>query len=183
MSSFGDDERSIDAVQSVSDYTRQVLTRDELKDIKHLEPLLNWWRQVNEETHRLPSRKDFNPTAFQNTLPHLAIFEPIYKDDELINCKTVLIGTELTKVYGEATGELSSTINNEYVAQTVLSSTKECIRRREPLGVTAKAVSKELPFLRSFALYCPLSTDHTNIDKILVHVVFENISPTNLSSH
>lgn len=173
MSSFGEDGRSIDAVNSIHDYTRRTVSREELEDIKHFKPLLKWWRQENKGQEHLPSRKDFNPAAFPAILPNIAIFEPIFKDGELTDCKTVLIGTELANVYGETTGELASKINNEYVVQTVLSSVGECIRTREPLGITSKAVSKELPFLRSFALYCPLATDHTHIDKILVHVSFD----------
>lgn len=175
MSSFGEDGRSIDSVNSIHDYTRRTVSREELEDIEHFKPLLNWWRQETQAKQHLPSRKDFNPAEFPAILPHIAIFEPIFKDGELTDCRTVLIGTELTKVYGEATGELASQINNEYVVQTVLSSVGECIRTLQPVGIKSKAVSKELPFLRSYALYCPLATDHSHIDKILVHVAFDKV--------
>ncbi len=173
MSSFGEDGRSIDAVSNVSDYTRQIVDYDELESIAHFKHLVKWWRQVNEETHRLPSRKDFNPAAFQAILPNISLFEPIFENEDLINCKVLLMGTELTKVYGEGTGELLTDVNNDYVVQTVLNSMRECIRIRKPIGITSEAASEELPFMRSFALYCPLSTDNSHIDKILLHIVFE----------
>ena len=175
MSSFGEGSRSIDGVSNVLDYTRRIVSSDELEDINDFKPLLNWWRQINVEKRHLPSRKDFNPAAFKEALPNIAIFEPVLSNEELVNCKIVLIGTELTKVYGETTGELVTQTDNEYVVQTVLDSSRECILRREPLGITSKAVSKELPFMRSYALYCPLASDHIHIDKLLVQVTFENM--------
>lgn len=173
MSSFGEDGRSIDAVNSISDYSRRLLTHDELEDIKYFKPLLNWWRQKYEEKRHIPSRSDFNPTAFQEILPNISIFEPIYKDEKLSDFITTLIGTELTKVYGEVTGELVTTFDNEYVVSTILNAGEECIKRREPLGITSQAISEELPFMRSFALYCPLASDHIHIDKLLIQVNFE----------
>ena len=174
MSSFGEDDRIIDAVHNVSDYTRQVVTHEELKDISHFQPLLNWWTQVNEEKQHLPSRKDFNPATFKAILPNITIVEPVYKDEELVDFTTTLIGTELAKVYGEVTGKSISTHDNEYVVQAMLNTGKECLLRRKPVGIISKAASAELPFNRSYALYCPLATDQTNVDKLLIHVSFEN---------
>lgn len=174
MSSFGEDERTIDAVQSLSDYERQLVTHEKLKDVSHFKFLLNWWNQIYEEKQRLPSRKDFNPAAFQAILPNIALFEVFYRDDELADFSVTLIGTELVNIYGETTGVTVSTFDNEYVVQTVLHIGRECLIKREPIGVISEAATLELPFLRSFALYCPLSTDHTHIDKLLVQVVFES---------
>lgn len=174
MSSFGEDERNIDAVKSASDYTRQILPHEKLKDISHFEYLLNWWEQANQEKQQLPSRKDFNPAAFQTILPNIALFDVVYKDDGIADFTVALIGTELVNVYGESTGVTVSTFDNEYVVQTVLTIGRECLLRREPIGVISKAATLELPFLRSFALYCPLATDHTHIDKLLVQVSFES---------
>ena len=175
MSSFGEDGRIIDDVHSISDYTRHLLTHSELEDIKPFELLLNWWKQENEDKQHLPSRSDFNPVAFQEILPNIAIFEPIYSDEKLSDFITTLIGTKLTDVYGEVTGDLVSSFSNEYVVQTVFDTGKECLQRREPIGVTSKAASSELPFSRSYALYCPLATDHIHIDKLLVLVTFDKM--------
>lgn len=174
MSSFGEEKRNIDAVKSASDYERQMVLREELKDISNFEFLLNWWEQVNQDKQHIPSRKDFNPAAFQTILPNIALFDVVYKDDEPADFTVSLIGTELVHVYGEATGETVSTFDNEYVVETVLAIGRECLLRQEPIGVISEAATIELPFLRSFALYCPLATDHSHIDKLLVQVSFES---------
>ncbi len=174
MSSFGKDGSSIDAVKSASDYKRQIVPHAELRDVSHFKFLLNWWEQVNQEKQRLPSRKDFNPADFQTILPNIALFDVSYGDGGIADFTVALIGTELANIYGEATGETVSTFDNEYVVQTVLTIGRECLIKREPIGVISEAATVELPFLRSFALYCPLATDHSQIDKLLVQVSFES---------
>ena len=173
MSSFEQNERSIDGVNSVSDYRRRILGNDELEEVAHFKLLHDWWKQKNEEKQHIPSRKDFNPAAFQKILPNIAILDLIYNGNEVTDFATALIGTGLTGVYGEHTGGLVSAFDNEYVVQTIFDAGGECIQRREPLGITSKAISEKLPFLRSFALYCPLATDHVHIDKLLIHISFE----------
>lgn len=172
MSSFREDG-DISAIKSTSDYTRRMLTHDELQDAAHCKPLLNWWKEKNEEELGLPSRKDFNPAAFQPILPNIVIFNLVFSDGELVDLFPTLIGTELTRVYGEKTGKLLSEHESEYIFQGVLTSARECLRKGEPLGVEATAVTQEMPFMRSYSLYCPLATDHTHIDKIIVQVSFE----------
>lgn len=170
MSSFKKDAKSID---KVSDYTRRILTHDELQDTTHCTSLLNWWKDKYEEKQGLPSRKDFNPAAFQAILPNIVIFNLVFNDEVLVDLIPTLIGTELTRVYGEKTGKLLSEHESEYVFQSVITSARECLRTGEPLGVEAKAVTQDMPFMRSFSLYCPLATDHTLIDKLIVQVSFE----------
>lgn len=173
MPSLGKNGKSIDKVNSISDYTRHLLTRDALQDITHFKLLLSWWKEKSKEKHHIPSRKDFNPVNFKSVLPSIAIFDPIFREGELVDLMPTLIGTGLTGVYGEATGKLISAFENEYLVQGLLGASRECLQKREPIGITAKAVSDKLPFMRSFALYCPLATDHTHIDKLLVQVSFE----------
>ena len=176
MSSFGEKGRSIDDVHSLSDYDRHRVLPHEMESITHFQPLLNWWKKVDEEGQGLPSRADFNPVAFQSIIPNIAILDLIYEQDVVIDCRTALIGTALAEVYGEATGKLTTEINNEYVTQTILEAVRECVRTRQPVGIIAKAATENLPFLRSFVLYCPLATDRKNIDKVAIHISFESNS-------
>lgn len=171
MSSFGEDSRSID---SVSDYTRRILTQDELQDATLCKPLLNWWKEKNAEKQRLPARKDFNPAHFKNILPNVTIFNMVFSDEKLVDMVPTLIGTELTRVYGEMTGKPFSEHESVYVYQGVLAGTRECLQRAAPIGVEAKAISENMPFMSSFALYCPLATDHIHIDKMLCQISFES---------
>lgn len=173
MSSFGGEKREIDQIRSASDYVRYIIPHEEMVSLDQFKPLIKWWQSIHNEYGYLPSRKDFNPVDFSTQLPNISILEPVYEGSEITDYMTSLIGTNLTKVYGETTGVRASQIGNEYVAETVLATCGQCIQQRQPLAVTAKALSKDLPFMRSFALYLPLASDHQTIDKIMVYIFFE----------
>ena len=170
MTSFRKDG-NISAIKSASDYARRMLTHDELQDVTQCKSLLNWWTEKNEQ-QGLPSRKDFNPADFKGILPNIVIFKLIFNDEELVDLVPTIIGTELTRVYGERTGKLLSEHESEYIFQSILASARKCLQQREPLGVESNAISKEMPFAYSFSLYCPLAMDQSHIDKLLVQVSF-----------
>jgi len=176
MSSFDDSQTLIKSVHNISDYVRTIIPCEELDFTPSFKETLSWWTVASKNNTRLPSRKDLNPKDLFRTLPNLSLFDIIYEGPKLVNLRTRLIGTKLTPIYGEVTGKLVTDLENPYVITGILNGCQESIKKRGPVAITAKAISEDMPFMKSYALYCPLSSDGEHIDKFLIVVHFENLA-------
>ncbi|WP_262693156.1 PAS domain-containing protein [Kordiimonas aquimaris] len=119
---------------------------------------------------RLPRRADLNPSDLKPYLPEVSLFDLIYNaHNEVEDVYLRLLGTRLDDFYGAHTNKKISESLHPYVFKRILQSSRYCVDVREPIVVTADALSPNKDFVTVTILYVPFSTDGQLIDQVFVY--------------
>jgi hypothetical protein len=133
--------------------------------------ILAYWQICAERDHReIPRRRDIDPVELVAFLPSIAlvdVMETLSRRDFRIR----VLGTRLTRMFGEQTGKL--------ISETPLSLRKVNVYDRVVLERSGFYVHGTLWFLGKgdcgYSELClPLTNDRTEIDKILIFVEFKS---------
>ncbi|NVJ97087.1 MAG: PAS domain-containing protein [Alphaproteobacteria bacterium] len=123
------------------------------------------------------SRKDVSPGQLGKYLPRITILEAVYDDaGVVIDARYRLMGTEISMLYGEATGQLISSYHGPHVLQRVCRITNHCIEAGGPALGLSKALSDGRQSVDVSVLYIPLSPDDKNVDQFLIYSAVERKS-------
>lgn len=131
--------------------------------------LLNYW-SLKKGEKALPSRKDMSPRDLISVLPHIFIFDLVVKDGILEDALVSLMGTALVDLYGETTGESVNKKLDFDVGERIYHMCQEAINRGEPVANQVNVMTEDRPHISVSTLYCPLSSNGTDIDKIIGQV-------------
>jgi len=135
----------------------------------HFKMLLDYWT-LKKEDREFPSRKDINPSDIVTILPNIFIFSLIIKDGKIEDVIASLLGTALVDLYGEATGQSVTTAQDPEVGKRVFLMCDEALIRREPVANQVNVLTPDRPHISVSSLYCPLSSNGKDIDKIIGQV-------------
>lgn len=141
--------------------------------LPEFQTLLNYWT-LKKGDRIFPSRKDINPSDLVSILPNIFIFTLVMKDGILVDVTATLLGTAVVDLYGESTGDSVKNAQDVEVGERVLSMCQEALERREPVANQVNVLTPDRPHISVSSLYCPLSTNGTDIDKIIGQVTILN---------
>lgn len=169
-SSFNNkNEKNFTNIPEGSEVEFDALFNEEFINVPEFQTLLNYW--ASKRGDRLfPSRKDINPTDLKEILPNLFIFELIMQEGQLVDVKVALLGTAVVDLYGESTGDSVKSAQDKEVGPRVLSMCQKCIDAKGPMANQVNVLTPNRPHISVSSLYCPLSSNGTDIDKIIGQV-------------
>ena len=142
---------------------------EEFIKIPEFQTLLKYWASKRGD-RVFPSRKDINPVDLKEILPNVFIFELIMQERKLVDVKATLLGTAVVNLYGESTGDSVNNAQDKEVGPRVLSMCQKCIDAKGPMANQVNVLTPDRPHISVSSLYCPLSSNGTDIDKIIGQV-------------
>lgn len=119
-------------------------------------------------------RRDVSPAALRTYLPRITLLEPVYDDDsQVVDARYRLMGTEISALYGEATGQLISDYHGDRIRDRVCRISNACIGSKGPMLGLSKALSGGHHYMDVSVLYFPLSEDGEVVQQFLVYSAVE----------
>ncbi|PCI64297.1 MAG: hypothetical protein COB37_01560 [Kordiimonadales bacterium] len=115
----------------------------------------------------LPCRKDVRPTDIKNLLPDFFMFDVVRKETLLTDLKVRLLGTKISRYYGNHTGESVHAFENKAAVQRIFACVTECIDKRDNVAVEVSGRSLQRDNVKINVLYCPLSDQDSVITQII----------------
>lgn len=120
------------------------------------------------------SRSDVSPAKLSKYLPRITILEPVFDEaGQVVDARYRLMGTEISSLYGEATGKLISEYHGEQVLRRVCRISNHCIDSQKPALGLSKALSDGRDYVDVSVLYFPLSKDGENVDQFFIYSAVE----------
>lgn len=118
---------------------------------------------------RFPARSDIDPLELKEYLPEVALFKLVYDSVGIVDdFHVTLQGTRLDDFYGRIKNYKDFKDKNPIVLERIMQSCRHCVAVREPIVVTANALSPNKDFVKIRILYVPLSADNDRIDQVFV---------------
>lgn len=173
MSSFGtmDEELRAGALEAdqfrVLPITEDLPMREDMAQVfAHME--------AKRADRQYCSRRDVSPAQLGKFLPRITILEPVFDDaGSVVDASYRLMGTEISTLYGEATGELISSYHGEMVQARVCEIANFCIQSKGPAIGLSKALSNGRQSVDVSVLYVPLSADGETVNQFLIYSAVE----------
>lgn len=120
------------------------------------------------------SRGDVSPSELRKFLPWITILEPVFDTaGQVSDARYRLMGTEISMLYGEATGELISSYHGEAVQRRVCRIANHCLETRAAAIGLSKALSNGRHSVDVSVLYIPLSADGETVSQFLIYSAVE----------
>jgi len=120
------------------------------------------------------SRADVSPSRLSKYLPRITILEPVFDEEgQVVDARYRLMGTEISSLYGEATGQLISDYHGDQVLRRVCRISNHCIETRMPALGLSKALSDGREYVDVSVLYFPLSKDGESVDQFFIYSAVE----------
>ncbi|NVJ71263.1 MAG: PAS domain-containing protein [Alphaproteobacteria bacterium] len=174
MSSFGDDENRRLINEPLRADQFYVVTLEEGMAIREDMAWLLDRLAEKKGDRRFNNRADVAPSSLGRYLPHITILEPLYDDAGLVvDARYRLMGTEISALYGEATGKLVSDYHGEDVRRRVCKISNHCLESGKPALGLSKALSDGRQFVDVSVLYFPLSADDETVDQFFIYSAVE----------
>lgn len=162
-------EKNFTNIPEGSEVEFDALFKEEFIKIPEFQTLLNYW--TSKRGDRLfPSRKEINPMDLKEVLPNIFVFELVMQEGHLVDVKAVLLGTAVVDLYGESTGDSVNSAQDIEVGPRVLSMCQKCIEAQGPMANQVNVLTPGRPHISVSSIYCPLSSNGTDIDKIIGQV-------------
>lgn len=143
--------------------------------LPEFQTLLEYWT-LKKGDRTFPSRSDINPSDLKSILPNIFIFTLVMKDGKIEDVVASLLGTAVVDLYGESSGQSVNEAQDIEVGPRVFLMCEEALARREPVANQVNVLTPERPHISVSSLYCPLSSNGTDIDKIIGQVIILNSS-------
>ena len=105
----------------------------------------------------LPCRQDIRPTEIKNLLPDFFMFDVICKKAVLSDLKIRLLGTKISRYYGDLSGQSVHAFENKAAVQRIFTCATKCIDKRGKVAVEVSGRSLQRDNVKINVLYCPLS--------------------------
>ena len=121
-----------------------------------------YWRNKCRD-QGLPARADIRPEEIRHLLPHLALLDVI-PDKVDVRLHTRLIGTHVTRYFGEITGRDIRDMENEDASERIYHMSSLAMADRAPVLSRVRGFAPDKEHLEALALYCPLG--HPESDDI-----------------
>lgn len=173
MSSFENDISRIQNTGPRADHFYVVTVEDGLAIREDMATLV---AQMAEKRGDRPfnSRADVSPSKLGKILPRITILEPVYDEGgKVVDARYRLMGTEISTLYGEATGKLISEYHGEQVQSRVCRIANHCIESRKPALGLSKALSDGREYVDVSVLYFPLSEDGERVNQFFIYSAVE----------
>ncbi|WP_286828785.1 MULTISPECIES: PAS domain-containing protein [Kordiimonas] len=173
MSSFENDLSRIQNMGPRADHFYVVTVEDGLAIREDMAALVDLMAAKRGD-RPFNSRSDVSPSSLSKYLPRITILEPV-KDDagNVVDARYRLMGTEISSLYGEATGKLISEYHGEQVQRRVCRIANHCIESRKPALGLSKALSDGREYVDVSVLYFPLSKDGETVDQFFIYSAVE----------
>lgn len=173
MSSFGYWDKDFYADALTADDFRVVSISDDLPMREDMGAVLAHM-EARRADRTYCSRADVSPAALGKYLPRITILEPVFDAEGVVtDARYRLMGTEISGLYGEATGELISSYHGEQVLARVCRIANHCIQTKAPALGLSKALSNGRQTVDVSVLYVPLSSDNETVNQFFIYSAVE----------
>jgi hypothetical protein len=113
-----------------------------------------------------PKRSEFEPKEIQSILPFISIFEPIYENDEFVNAKIRLIGTELVIRYGEITGSKVLDYALKVIVGRAMADCKLVVDTKDIVVTGTSTLDQQQKYIKMRKVLIPFFDDELHQDKV-----------------
>lgn len=176
MSSFGSDPTELLDVRLAADHFLIMSVEDGMTIREDLAWMIDFMSGARGD-RQFNSRSDVSPVKLKGYLPRITILEPIFDSTgKVSDARYRLMGTEISALYGEATGKLVSQYHGDEVCGRVAEISNHCIEQRAPALGLSKALSNGRSFVNVSVLYFPLSADQKTVNQFLIYSAVERVS-------
>jgi len=115
---------------------------------------------------RLPTRGDFSPTELKDLLPLVCIWDiKTGADGKVSDAVFRLMGTKVTELYGEHTGESSRDFPDADVAGRIMDALQHIVTTRAPYAYEVRGITRWRDYLNMRLLYVPMSDDGETVNQ------------------
>ena len=146
--------------------TLEVLNVDKLNQLHpYISEIITYFLSKARNDRR-PKRNDLVPSEVVHLIPYIAILEPRYEGDELLDLNVRLMGTEMVKLYGENTGKMLSDFTNKTVSKRVFETCDLVVKNKSIVVGTVSSFDKDRSYLKILKTMIPLFDDEHNPDRV-----------------
>lgn len=146
---------------------QRFLSDTELQETPGFTRLLTYFED-STGGNRLPSRRDFRPADIKDLLPLLCMWDiETGPDGKLHDAVFRLMGTKVTDLYGEHTGNSSRDFPDPDVAGRIMTALEWIVANRTPLAYEVRGITKWRDYMNMRLLYIPMSDDGRTVNRAI----------------
>lgn len=142
---------------------------------KILWQLLSYWNKIKGD-RLIPSRRDFDPVDIPRLLPHVILVEVVRNelDQAFEDFKFRLIGTHVEeRMRDRYTGRKLSEIEGKGPGSEVWETYCAVKKEKKPMAISLNYIGPMENIKESREIFLPLSSRNSQVDFILVGLLFE----------
>jgi len=129
-----------------------------------IDAIADLYRRISLNSFGKPHYRYFTPRIMHQYLPNTVFF------DILTLCPLALkirfVGTHLTRLYGELTGQEVGDLPKSDMKNRILAVAADCIERAAPMVTLSSTTIDDTDYIKSLAFYAPLFDDCGNQNMI-----------------